>query len=440
MQETKSLQQWLALAASQQSEDREVAARALRAYVHDHSGTTALIKLLGDTDWRVRRAAVETFLQAQQLHTVPMVLEALYEEENAGKRNAALDILSRFGKGIIPYLEPHISAEQSDVVMFLIQILGDLRDTTYLPFINQALENENPNVVSAAILALGKIGRPDSVSPLLRFLEGPDLWLKTQAIEALGEMQEPETIPNLIAHHSIPYCRKAILNALAKIHAPMSYGALVEFLVHDGKLNPDALEALVRLYHAPQPSRLKTEEQKAIREYCRKNLKPGYIGTLLESYRECSDAEKKNILEVLGWAAAEPAISLFVSELQNDWLIEAAAKGLIYCDETALSAIVHRLEQSNSNKEIVTLLSVLWELSSVVDVKHIEKFLQCDVLEIRQAAHKLLARMPASGALPFWIRSVSDGDPSVSESCREPLLSLCKRDANSRAQIQTELR
>ncbi|HSP06885.1 MAG TPA: HEAT repeat domain-containing protein, partial [Acidobacteriota bacterium] len=231
MAESNLIQRYLQLAGSQSADDRAEAARELKTFLRMDQAWSTLVDLLGDTDWRVRRAAVESFVEMRPHQAIPSLLMALYDDDNAGRRNAAIDVLAHYGREILPFLSPHLNSENLDVRMFLINILGDLRDTSFLDFINSSLDHPDANIASAAIVALGKIGHPESVRQLLRFLQGKVLWFTFQAIEAAGEMQDSSLIPELARLYNDTHYRKTIIHTLSRFHHPAAYQALTEAIV-----------------------------------------------------------------------------------------------------------------------------------------------------------------------------------------------------------------
>src|ERR671919_2465075 len=102
------LEDILHLARSGDVDDRETAARELQNYPFDAAVRSTLLDLMGDPDWRVRHAAVDVLITTRRTEVVPEILYALYEEANAGKRNAAIVALHCYGREILPYLEPHL--------------------------------------------------------------------------------------------------------------------------------------------------------------------------------------------------------------------------------------------------------------------------------------------------------------------------------------------
>lgn len=423
------------MAQSSSADERAEAARELKVFLRNDTASAILVDLLGDSDWRVRRAAVESFLEMRAQNAIPLILLSLYDEENAGKRNAAIDILSRYGKEVVPYLEPHLKTENPDVQMFLINILGDMRDDTYLDYITRSLDNPNANIVSAAILAIGKIGHPESLPSLVRFLNSKDVWLTFQAIEATGEMQDPATIDELIQLYDCSYYRKPVIKALSKFHHRAATRALTIFLVSGGIFNQDAFKALIEQYHDPAPTELKSEEQRITREELRNVLTAEAIEVLLRGFHDCRPEIRRHMLEILGWAKARPAIRLMIESLEDPELAETAAGALIQCDREALGPLLEHLHASQTDDQALIALTVLNELSTVPELAQFENFLQHESADIRFQAYRLLTRCPNQESAELLIRGIMDPHSPIAEVCREPLLERARNSKMKRSEV-----
>jgi HEAT repeat protein len=262
------LEDILPLARSAEVDDREAAARELQNHPFSAAVRSTLLDLMGDSDWRVRRAAIDSLISSRRTEVIPEILYALYEETNAGKRNAALDALNRYGREILPYLDPHLLSKNADVRMFLVNVIGDLRDDRHLSFLTECLRDPEQNLVSAAILALGKIGHPSSIPHLIGMLQHENLWFRFQAIEAAGEMQEEALLPYLIPLLESPYCRKAAVMALGKFHHPFAYKALLDSLIQEEQFSRDVLQSFIENLEAPQPEILRRQDQSVITKLC----------------------------------------------------------------------------------------------------------------------------------------------------------------------------
>jgi HEAT repeat protein len=262
------LDEILKSACSRDPDVRRLAAQMLVKHSAFQESRSTLLELMADPDWRVRRAAADSILQSERSEFIPELLEALYEETNAGKRNAAYELLGRFGKEILPFLDPHLSSENADVQVFLLCLLGDLRDVAHLSFVHQSLQHAEPNVVSAAITALGKMADPSSVPYLIKFLKTENVWYQFQAIEAVGELQDSTLLPLIVPFLDSAYCRTTALRALGKFHTPEAYRVLIRSLTREGKIDRDALHAIQQIVHAPQPEIIRKKESQMIRRIC----------------------------------------------------------------------------------------------------------------------------------------------------------------------------
>lgn len=441
MSEANQMQRYLHLALSGDADDRAEAARELKTFLRNDQAWSRLVELLGDTDWRVRRAAVESFIEMRPHQAIPTLLMALYDEENAGRRNAAIDVLVHYGREILPFLQPHLNSENDDVRMFLINILGDLRDDSFLELINNSLDHPDANIVSAAILALGKIGHPESVEKLKRFLEGQDHWLTFQAIEASGEMQDSSLIPDLARLYADSRYRKTVLHALSRFHHPAAYQALTVGLVHEDSVDADALQALIELYHSPAPSELKKEEQKMLRDEIRMHLNDQRVRALLQQYDYAQLPQRKQLIEILGLAQNLDAVPLFLDELHNPELQEQALQALYDCDREATNLILQRLVKDDIDEEEQGMnLAILAQMTSVPPVPNHQKWLGHENPDIRLQAFRLLARAPLSGVDEWLIGGALDSYPAIQDFCREPLLERCRKSKILQQEVSDRMR
>jgi len=434
------LQHLLNLISSTDPDQREQAARELRAYLSDEAAVAALIELLGDPDWRIRRASVESILTGDPPVVIPQVLQSLYDEVNAGRRNAAIDLLNRFGRAIVPHLETHLKSGHRDVQMFLIQMLGDLRDRTYLEEITRAVENKEENVVSAAVLALGKIGHPGSLPLILRLLQSSDPWVQFQAIEAAGEMREPGVLPVLIQLRDSTFCRKQILKTLGKFEDAEAYGTLIRSLFLKGRLDPDALEALINVYSESRPALLKKALQSKIRQEFREQTGADEIQALIREFENAATEQKKQILELFGWFGSAASILILTEKLSDPEFEECAFHALANCGEEAAMTLLARLRSKPAIEETVVILTILNEIQARVKPDEVEELLRHSSGEVRHLAYQLLVHSSEDLPVEILIRGALDENPSVHEICLGPLLSRCRQSEVAHKQLTDEMR
>ena len=330
-------------AASADPDERRMAARELLQFPFTDPIRHSLLELIGDTDWRVRRSAVDALTDFNKDDLIPDLLAALYDQANAGRRNAAIEILRSYGRRIQPYLSAHLKAEDADVRMFLVTLIGDMREASHLAFVSECLESPEPNLVSAAILALGKIGAPGSSQTLIPFLTGENLWYRIQAIEAAGEMQDETLLPHLLHWIDSEYCRPAVLKALGRFHHRDAYHALIASLAENPR-DGAALRSLMDSVQEPAPLLSKKEDQNLIRQLCSELLCPDSIPRELQQYL------KLNFEEPSESAATFDDLRRFETdrkEVSSDPWVRAAAYRNLPVEQRSVDLLRTKLPSEN---------------------------------------------------------------------------------------------
>ncbi|HKJ29276.1 MAG TPA: hypothetical protein VKA22_03610, partial [Desulfuromonadales bacterium] len=83
-------------------------------------GLGLIFKAFGDESWRVRKQSIDLFLSMPVCKDfIGEVIELLHAEENAGLRNAAVEILGRMGRSAVPMLIEHARCPDHDVRKFI---------------------------------------------------------------------------------------------------------------------------------------------------------------------------------------------------------------------------------------------------------------------------------------------------------------------------------
>ena len=95
---------------------------ARRLIVHEQLGKPLdrcrelLFAALGDNSWRVRKEAVEVLVASRPgREDCAVLIELLRDEDNAGLRNAAVELLVRLGKRVVPTLMAHLHDPDHDL-------------------------------------------------------------------------------------------------------------------------------------------------------------------------------------------------------------------------------------------------------------------------------------------------------------------------------------
>ncbi len=215
-----------------QSTDEEVRLQALRQIRCEGSLPLAtLFQVMGDASWRMRKEAVELFFSLPDAarHT-PEVIAQLYAPDNAGLRNAAVDVLVRLGRMAVPTLVQELFCDDHDVRKFVLDILGAIGDVTTVPVLLKALKDPDANVRAAAAENLGKIGSDAALSGLLDALSDPDISFRFTILEALARIGAPVPVARMLPFLEERLLRQALFECFGDLGGCEALPVLVDGL------------------------------------------------------------------------------------------------------------------------------------------------------------------------------------------------------------------
>lgn len=237
-----------------ESDDEEVRRLAVeRAFgLQPDEVVSRLVERLGDSSWRVRKAAVERLGAWPDGDAVARALiEALSDAENPGRRNAAVDALVRSGSSAVPRLLLAISTDDVDVRKFVVDVLAGIGDARALPALVERLEDRDANVRAAAADALGAIGGEAAVAALREaaISGGQDDLVRYSALCALATLGVAVPAHALAGALASPMLRPAALDVLGGADDDrQARGVLLKALEDPGRASREAaMRALLSL-------------------------------------------------------------------------------------------------------------------------------------------------------------------------------------------------
>jgi HEAT repeat protein len=154
----------------------------------------ALLLAVADESWPVRQAAAEHLAAFPTRLLLPVLESALRDDENAGMRNAAMEIYVRLGAAVVPALLALLGDPDEEVRNFAAVMLGSSRDPRAVEPLIEALADRDVNVRHAAATGLGQIGDARAVPPLIAALRS-EPWLQYPAVGALAEIGDAQAAP-----------------------------------------------------------------------------------------------------------------------------------------------------------------------------------------------------------------------------------------------------
>jgi HEAT repeat protein len=164
----------------------------------------------------------------------PDQLVGLISTEDAIRRNAALEALSRGGGRSVPALIRALDDRDAEVVMFAASTLGKTRDPSAIPHLARILKHPDVNVCQAAVESLGALRAASALGALTALLD-KELWIRFAVVHTLGEIGDPSSVPTLVGLLGDAQLRESAITALGKVGGTAVLGELVARLeANDG--------------------------------------------------------------------------------------------------------------------------------------------------------------------------------------------------------------
>jgi HEAT repeat protein len=208
-------------------EERYAALRGLRG-VGDESADAARLEALGDASFRVRGEAVfQLAARPVSAQIEGALVDGLGAGDNAGLRNAACDLMVRYGGGIAGGVARAMRADDADVRKLAIDVAGEIGDASLAGALLAALRDANVNVRIAAAEALGSFDSKDAAAALLRGLDDGELVFELACLESLARLKCAVSVERLERHLRDPYKRRAALALLGFSPGEESLGTLL---------------------------------------------------------------------------------------------------------------------------------------------------------------------------------------------------------------------
>jgi HEAT repeat protein len=208
----------------------------------------ALVSSLGDPSWRVRKAAVERLTALEDAREpVRALVGALADGENSGRRNAALEALTRFGSAAVPGLVEASHSDDVDVRKQAVDALAAIAAPAAAQRLVALLEDPDPNVRAAAAEALGAFDSAQAASLSARAASDPEPLVRLSALRSLARLEVSLSVAELSSALADPLLRPSAYLLLGWSEDPGAVEELMKALASSARSSREAaMEALVR--------------------------------------------------------------------------------------------------------------------------------------------------------------------------------------------------
>lgn len=407
-----------------QSDDEEIRRSALHS-LRDISSPDVqgiIFTAMGDESWRVRKEAVEFYVQSKPgLASVEHLMNLLRNEDNAGLRNSAVEAVIRLGAASVSPMMKMVQDRDADVRKFVIDAMGSIGAPAFVPVLLHALNDPDVNVASAAAEQLGSLGDVGTAEHLLQAILARDEELfRFSALGALGALAKPLPVPEaLIRLADQDILKKAVFECLGTISDVSSSRVLLDgFSCRQKNCRAAAVKALYKIY-----GRSSLASREKIRDALRLLKETCDISGLLDLY----DHRDAVLTEALLWVGVETGDARFIPLLIEAHADERTAKSSISALKSfgsdALHEIISRYSDLDENgRSGICLLIAECGYSGFNDV--VEAALHDPSAPVRKAAAIAAGKLGLVTFIPGLVALIDDSDARVYAAAVASLQSL----------------
>lgn len=306
---------------------RRQAVRALRNPPREAAGSDRalllLIEVMGDDDFRIRKEALEAALcWPDPLVVVERLVEALGEPDNIGRRNAAVEAVTRLqGVAVEPLLRALASLPEHRKV--LVDVLGAIGDRRAAPALTAVLGDSDPNVRAAAAEAIGNLSVEEVAPALSQALDDSDQIIVLGALEGLNRHRVALPLARLLPLLDKVALRPAVLNALSRTQDVAALPLLLQGLTDRARgAREAALRGVVRLHDEHPDEQVRTAVVRAVAA-----LPEPTVRSSVRALLEAEPPARAAAALLLGWSGRRDVIRPLVLALGDSHPEVAQAAG-----------------------------------------------------------------------------------------------------------------
>jgi HEAT repeat protein len=401
---------------SLQSQDEEIRRRAIQKLkgIPLQNTCMLLFSSMGDDSWRVRKEAVEVFVSSHpDENTIGSLLELLRSEDNAGLRNSAAEAVIRLGELATVPLIKLIRDTDADVRKFVIDVMGSINTSAFIPPLLSALQDDDVNVAAAAAEHLGNLGDARVVQELIRAIViNHSDFFRFSALAAIGKLATPAPVPEEIkqlAHQDL--LRKAVYECLGSIADESAVNLLLEGMsVRQKSSRNAAVLALYRVYSRTVPVGRQVIES-ALQMFKGGDLVP----TLIESFDPRDPYLAEALVVTLDIIGDKRSVELFLQAFAEEKLARVAIRALKHLGPDGIDTLISRYTSvdEESRSAICALIGECAYRNGSVIIREA----LCDpASHVRKAAVSAAGKLGLTDCIPGIVRLLDDTDHNVRDA------------------------
>jgi len=363
-----------------------------------------LVERLGDPSWRVRKAAVERLAARDEAgSTVRALVAALADGENPGRRNSALEALTRFGSAAVRVLIDASHDPDVDVRKQVVDALAAIGEPGAADRLIELLDDTDANVRAAAAEALGVLGaRGVEALLLVRVEDDPEPLVRLSALRSLARLEAPVPVVRLAAALADPLLRPSAFAVLGASEDPAAFDALLKGLTASARSAREAaMEALVRIASQAAPG----EEQHLAHELRERTRDAVFLPDALVRLREAPLTTRLVLIQFLGLLGRPECVVPLLEAGADEALSEVVLGALAGAEavvESSLESSWSRLDEAIRLHACV----LLGRTSGPAGEALLRRALAAADSRVRAFAARALAARRSAAALPALVQAL----------------------------------
>jgi len=422
--------------SSGDEETRRSALDSLRAVPLRDSGDF-LFRAMGDQSWRVRKEAVDVFIGLKPDESaVETLLDLLREEENAGLRNSAAETLTRLGPFAAVALTKRALDPDPDVRKFILDVMGAIGGSDFVPALIAALADQDVNVASAAAEHLGNVNDPRAVPELIRaIIARNEVFFRFSALEALGRLDSHERVPDeIVALADQDILRKGVYACLGSIGDESSAAVLLEgFVAPQKSSRKTAISSWYRVFSRSSATARSDMEQQ-VRSFTTADLVPILIGAFDVSDTHLAAA----VTALIGILSDQRGIGILLSSFADERLSGVALTSLKRLGARGMDTLL-ALFNDGSAVTRCAVVTVIGELSHHPGERVVRDALSDPSPAVRKAAVTAAAKLCMTSCIPLIAALLDDENRDVRPVVIASLQAMSLIDRNALQEVARNL-
>ena len=403
-------------------EDRERVDRVEALARSGPVGAGALLDLLVDPSWAVRRAVVAALSGAGDAAVDGLCEILLHKRDHEGRLAAAVDALVA-SRGDVDAKMLALTSDDTaaPVVCDAVQVLGRRRVHSAVSRLVELSSHADDNVAVGSIEALGRIGGTGTVDALIAAVEMRHFFRSFPAIDALGRTGDARAVRPLEQLLGDPLYASEAVRALGRTGHESAVLPLAGLLVKPSSvLVRNAVAALAEL-------RERYETRFGDTETIRRSLRNGTDAAkaserIIEAIPGVAPSEIVAIAGVLGWLGHEMAVAELVELLMMEAPVGPAAGDALRRLGSSITPQLLAAIRDGDGARRLKLLPILG--SAAGSIEALVSCLEDPEADVRVRACDALARVGNPEAVPALFRLIGERDSRISQAAAAAIQSL----------------